>query len=487
MNNISQFVTSEGAVISSNVVSQNASCYASNVYTSDCFNYRSTLDYNFNTLNRFAIDSCWETGNIIRIDGTSIIKETFEKQALYTETLPSPQSLSIQQKRINIPQDPSLWENEIGCWIVDNINERVYFLDPTLTSIRDGATEANPVRVVATMDGGCFVFCDGSQMVMRFDPLLNLLGTTPYASLFAFPSATSLDNIVADVNGNLWYLIRNIVTKAIFVNGLYTTKITIDPISDMGIVNLDAQARDIDIDKVNNPNRLFVIGIMGCRSGQGAWLAEYNDSGVLLQGTTDLDMNYPTMIKVQQNVSNQCLYVVTETDRAYIPYCSSSSSSSESSSSSPGYGDAIWTTTVALGASHIPKPPAFWIELTPYNSITNGNRGIELDGDGVYRYHVFHNGSYDVSIQGHATGGTDAGISILIAVYNALGNIIYQEGDGVNGGGLYPINTDLSFSNTYPLVSGDKIAFRITYSGSDGGDQDFVYISNGASITITPP
>jgi hypothetical protein len=327
--NITNYIPNKGCIVASPTGSQRTTSLPNST-----FNFKSNIDTELLSASKFSIDSCWETGNIIKIEDDLIKKIEYNGNILYSTTLSTPECLSISQKQFPLPSNANSFSDENGCWVVDSALKKLIFFDSQLNEIGSITNLSNPVRVISSdYDGGCFVFDDGLSIVFKVNANLDVLGYHDYTALFSVTSAKHIKSMFCDEVGNLWLLIDDTITKFTYDGGDFLTKTIIDPISPLGYSSI---VSDMDVDR--GSNQVFVIG--GCY-GQ-SWISKYNTSGDLLLLKKNLSLQYPSRVKVLQSnslssFSDTVVYLVTESNENLVPYfCDLSSSSSSSSSSSEG-------------------------------------------------------------------------------------------------------------------------------------------------------
>ena len=311
---IKQYIPESGILVASNNGSQRV--------TTDTleFTYRSPIDFSVNVASKVTIDSAWETGNILRIVGNVVSKTTFSGTSISSAVFTNPNSLSVSQKRLTIPQNVAEWTDEAGCWVTDSYENKLYLLNANLVIVKTLSGLTHPVQVVSSdFDHGCFVFDDGTSRAIKINSAGIELGFHTYAaladSISAFPSSALLANkILVDGEGSLWYLYNNILTKVVYNNGLFDTLIHVRPLTDLSLSPAQYNAVDFDIARGVLPNKTVVTGgaISNSNSFGKTWMANYNSQGFLTSSQINIQTTGPRLIQVSQMSSTNSVYLVTK-------------------------------------------------------------------------------------------------------------------------------------------------------------------------------
>ena len=289
--------------------------------------------YSSDLNNKFAIDSCWESGNIYyaNYDEGYVKKICFDGTVLASLALTNPLALSIFQysdsMRTVIPDPP---QDDRGCWIIDEYMDgftkvaRLVFTDHNLNIVKTIDPLTNPICVIPAYDGGCYVADQTLQSISRYSSSSVLLGT--YTFLGIYPKELALD--LSNVTGNLWVLCSDDkVYNFSVTNTGFTLRFSISPI----VFGSHVGAIDVDRNSTLSQQYLYVTG----GSRDSGWIKKYDKDGGLITSQTGLAMPFPYVLKAVQGYGSDRVYVLADfTKWDNYGYDSSSSSSTEIRSSS---------------------------------------------------------------------------------------------------------------------------------------------------------
>ena len=127
---------------------------------------------------RQAVDSCWTSGNIFRVDNDLVVKTNFRNDVLSSLSVVNPYSLSVIQ--LSVPmEDGSPTDSEcLGCWIVAGTS--VLRTDSNLNIEVEITNLSSPTLVcVNHATQGCFVVDEGVG-IYEFSSNGDLVGTGPF-------------------------------------------------------------------------------------------------------------------------------------------------------------------------------------------------------------------------------------------------------------------------------------------------------------------
>ena len=308
-------------------------------YSATGYQYLTTNDGSFNFLspffgkeltNKFWVDNCWETGNIWQIENSdgwkTLIKRTFSGDIIASVDFEGASVVSVVQPSVVMPSAlENFSSDDLGAWVVDNIMNSVTRLNNNMEVVSILQNFVYPSLVVADVDGGCFVFDDGTKRIYKVTNETIITGYTTYLDVSSFlTTIDDISNVKVDIYGKLWIALKQEIVCLSVENGGFTYEFAIVPSGNPQDQSL--MITDIDIDRGLIPNILYVIG--GC-PGE-SYLNKYNDSGQLLEATT-LNVKFPVAVKVSQFPGSDIMYILEERNNTYFPIeCESSSSSTSS-------------------------------------------------------------------------------------------------------------------------------------------------------------
>tara|TARA_R110000824_G_C15232856_1_gene678966 strand:- start:15902 stop:17737 length:1836 start_codon:yes stop_codon:yes gene_type:complete len=306
-------------------------------YSSSSFIATSSLRSATNSL-KFQADNCWETGNIWQIDGDQVVKRSFTGEELNSITLTSPKSLSVVQSSVVIPNTPENFSSDdLGAWIIDNTDNKLYRYDQDLTLSSTVSGLTTPVIVVSDIDGGCFYADDGTLKIYKVSNAGVVEGNIDYSTISAsLTSSSDITNMKVDSYGLLWIGTSSIIFGFTVTSGVFSSSFELHPLEDFS--SYARYINDFDIDRGSTPNYIYAVG--GCPDD--TWIAKYDAYEGNFIAYNSLPLYFPMLIAVSQMPGSDEMYIVDETNEAFVPVdcvssSSDSSSSSMSSSSSLGY------------------------------------------------------------------------------------------------------------------------------------------------------
>jgi len=271
-----------------------------------------------------SIDSCWNTGNVFRLDQVNnlIIKTNFQGEFLSSFSITDPYSLSVIQYSVPMEEGNPMGNECLGCWVTGNTS--VYKLDKDLNVEVEITSLTSPTFVCTNYDNnGCYVI----------DESFGIYGFNENGDLIAIGNIM-YDNIIemySNSNGELFILTESELYKLINSNGNIFKNIEFNLASYLtsqmaiGCFNLDTSTNYIYTGSGDNSTTRIV---------------KFNSNGNHL-GTLSLDGKFPYVLRVSQHPSSQTFYLIEDSSKMESVQSSSSTSSelysepsSQSSSSS---------------------------------------------------------------------------------------------------------------------------------------------------------
>ena len=317
--------------------------YLSSISNSS-FYYASDIKTDLTIDNKFKMDSCWETGDIYYIQGSSVYKRTFNGTILYSLVLDSPISLATIQPTIPVAnniQTFSLTDN--GCWISDNSSNKLFKTDSVLNVVSTIINFSDPALIVASSDGGCYIFDNGTNRIMKISASASVESFLPYSSI-AISHSNNVRGADTDIENNLWVISNNIIYKITYSDGGLISNQQINPLSDL--LFSSGYVSDVSVEKSTSRDAVYIVGCAPYTS----WIAKYNLATTLVASNKLLSATYPRLAKTSQYGPSDVVYVVSEEEEVYVPNaCEGFSSSSSSSSSSFGYGSSSSSSSSSSG------------------------------------------------------------------------------------------------------------------------------------------
>jgi len=275
-----------------------------------------------------AVDSCWSSGNIFRVDTNNglVIKSDYEGNELNSLSLSYPYSISVIQYQVPM-EDENPTNNEcLGCWVVDGTS--VYKTDKDLNIDIEIINLSSPTIACTNHDsGGCYVV----------DEILGLLSFNSDGDMIATGSFTDSNVLGALSNskGDLFILTENKLFKFADINGNLVK--TIDYNITSYFSGKSVSCFDID----TSTDYLYVGG--GTQSSLR--IVKFDSSGTYL-GVLSTSDSFPYILRASQHPSSDTFYVISDENKYFFVESSSSTSSemfsdpsSTSSPSSAGFSE----------------------------------------------------------------------------------------------------------------------------------------------------
>ena len=305
--------------------SQGATAFGTDSYQQIYSQYKSSFTFISGTLSYGesitlpvpqAVDSCWTTGNIFRLDNDSgIVKKTsFSNELQNSLELNSPFSLSVIQHSAPMEDPPDRTDECVGCWIVDGTS--VINTDSNLNVMFEITNITSPTLICTNHnDNGCYVL-DLGVGIYAFSSSGDLVGSSSYTN-------NSVIGFLSNSIGELFVLTETELLKFVNTNGSIDLSITYDlsPISSTMVVGC------FDID--TNTDYLYVAA----GNNTNIETVKFNSSGGLIDISSSSG-KFPHILKVSQHPSSSAFFVIADDRQIEIVNSSSSSSGGTSSSSS---------------------------------------------------------------------------------------------------------------------------------------------------------
>jgi len=313
----------------------------------DSFSQIYTSIYTSKNNNKYAIDSCWESGNVYyaNYDTGFITKIEFDGTEVASLAIDNPLSLSVIQyddRMSTVVTYPP--QQDRGCWAIESNTNSMIKTDNELNVLLTYSGLASPYCVVSDVDGGCVVYNSSPKTIYKFNSNAQLVCSKTLASFS--PAATIFQDMVIDVNGNVWVAANDAVYNLSVIDSAFILNFALDPITEIGVpVVGDAEhIGAIDVDRNSESNQyLYVAG----GNDEEAWVVKYDSTGTVIETKRYSNVIYPYVIKCVQGYGSRTLYLLSDPERwdelgygssssssSYIENWSSSSYSSVSSSSS---------------------------------------------------------------------------------------------------------------------------------------------------------
>jgi len=284
-----------------------------------------------------AVDSCWTSGHIFRLDADSgiVLKTNFQNEELSSLLLSYPYSLSVIQSVVPMEDENPTDDECLGCWIVDGTS--LIKTDANLNIEIEIISLSSPSLVcVNHATGGCFVVDEGVG-IYEFNSDGDLVGVGTFTD----------DNIIgllSNSEGDLYILTETELYKFVNSSGNLTQALSHGLPGYYGTIAIGC----FDIDTTTD--YVYVAG------GDNSTLrvTKFNSSGSLL-ATSNSSNKFPYVIRVSQHPSSDTFYVLTDNEKIEFVESSSSSSSEgytdSSSTSSVGYSESSSTSSEGYSES----------------------------------------------------------------------------------------------------------------------------------------
>jgi hypothetical protein len=435
MSTIENYIPEEGIMVYSDPFSQRVTSVSNG-----SFNFRSRRNTDILPENK-CVDSCWETGNLYYLRNGAINKVKYNGDSIASLSLSNVVSLAVSQAYLPMARNPYEFREDNGCWLIRNPDNELIKTDNLLSPSSVLKNLSNPGLVVSSdIDNGCYLFDDGMKWVMKINSEGEVLTYITYAAIAAsLTSSYNVKRAIVDHVGNLWILIDIYLYKITLSNNSLFKTLTLDSLSFVGYSPYSSTVSDFDIDRTASTAAVYVTG--GCRNK--AWIIKYNINGAVINASKNIAIEHPVAIKVTQRYNSQGIYIITESDTAYLPLECETSSSSSSSSSSEGYSSTSSSTTSSssLGEPccgdweiHFPNPaqdyvlPVWTINGLTMKNAPNCRIWAEV-------YYIFTSMSQGIRIYNSAVKSTSNLIADGSWPKNTSGNIPLTQvnASGVSG------------------------------------------------------
>jgi hypothetical protein len=280
----------------------------------------------FSSSNKHKIDMSWSTNNIYQINEDIIYKKNFKGEIINSINAENAVSLSIVQSQIPITTEN--YENEDYIFVLFPDKVQKYSSDLQLTEISLDISNGKILK--STKDGGCYIFDDDLQVLIKASENLNVEDYIPYSSL-SISDSGGINGIDYDKENNLWFSHLYFLKKIKYNNGSISVDKNIHLFSAMSLYR--GSIIDLKIDKSSFGDKIFVCG---CYEG-GSWVVKLNTNGSINTLNKNLTGRCASIIQIPQGGYSNKIFLISEENEKYIPdecVSSSSSSSIDSSSSS---------------------------------------------------------------------------------------------------------------------------------------------------------
>jgi len=301
----------------------------------EAFNFYSALDSGIKPLNKFCLDSCWETGNIFYVSSgdNTLRRINYDGTNEITNVFSGPTAISVIQNHPTLPSDVADFSSEsAGCWLIDYSIGTLFRMNANL--VVNGTIDGfdNPSHIVSSPDGGCYVADDTAEKIYKINSDVEVEGFIDYSSLTPSLSSGTIKRFRTDKNNNLWVLANGVLYILLYDDGGITQGNAVNVYTDVGV--LQTQVVDFDLSRGNDVISAYAYVTGGC-SGN-TFIIKYNEVLNIVVSRTNINHFSPVTVSVPQYANAISAVYVIEDLSATPPDCTdeSSSTSSESSESS---------------------------------------------------------------------------------------------------------------------------------------------------------
>jgi hypothetical protein len=272
-----------------------------------------------------AVDSCWTSGNIFRLDASSglVVKTNFQNEELSSLSLSAPNSLSVIQSVVPMADENPTDEEGDGCWVVSGTS--LFRLDSNLNIEVEIVGLSSPSLVcVNHATQGCFVV-DEDVGIYEFDFNGDLVGTGIFTD-------NHILGVLSNSEGDLYLLTEEELYKFTNIDGNLSQNLTHGLPGYFGALAVGCFDIDTSTDYV----------YVGGGNNTTLRLMRFDSSGSSL-GSSSISGSFPYIIRVSQHPSSNTFFILADDQK--IDFVESSSSESSelysepSSSSSEGFSE----------------------------------------------------------------------------------------------------------------------------------------------------
>ena len=285
------------------------------------FYYTSEVKTDILTNSRWKSGSCWETGDFYYIEGSMVYKRSYDGTLLSSATFSTPVSLVVVQNEYPMPNDNLSFSGvDNGCWIVDLSAKKLIRTDSLLVVTDSIINLFEPSYVVATPDGGCYLFEDSQNWIIKVSSNADVEAYIAYNSI-SISGSSEVRAAESDGSNGLWVVTDNLVNKIAFEDGGLSLEISIDILTEIGLSS--GYIKDISVEQSTVRSAVYVAGCYNT----GSWIAKLALDGSVTSSNVLLSASCPSLVQTSQWGYSDALYIVSEEDEAFIPdECFSSSS-----------------------------------------------------------------------------------------------------------------------------------------------------------------
>lgn len=256
---------------------------------------------------KHAIDSCWTTGNIYRLDGEVILKTDFNNEVLSSLSSSSSNSLSVIQNSVPMEDENPSDDECLGCWIVSGTS--IIKTDNDLSILFEITNLDSPTLICSNhLSGGCYVVNEGMG-IYEFSSDGDLIGVSTFVDL-------EIINILSNSLGKLFVLTETELYKMSNTDGVISTDVDYN-ISTHLSSGMTIGAFDVD----TSSDQIFVAA----GSSTNIQLLKFNSSGSGILDTSTVTGDFPYLLKVSQHPSSNSLFIISDDDKKDSVNSSSSS------------------------------------------------------------------------------------------------------------------------------------------------------------------
>ena len=312
--------------------------------------------------NRFAIDSCWESGNIYYADyDTGIVRKIrFDGTEIATLQLTNPVMVSVIQYDTTMSTEVSYPpQDDQGCWIADKGTGKVIKTDNQLNVLYKASGIVDPVGLTTCIDGGCYVADNDAEELIKLSSTATVEDAKAYGDfdpVIDLSVNPAFQEIVADLGGRLWVCANDRLYNLILSDGSILQRFVIYPLgvddefsssSSENLPEEDMHLSSIDVDKNVDDQFLYVTG----GNGTNAFILKYDFSGNMRDENIYYNISFPYIIKVSQGLNSDAIYILEDSAKWDTYGYGSSSSSSYSSSSSTSSSSSVDSSSSSSSSS----------------------------------------------------------------------------------------------------------------------------------------
>lgn len=272
-------------------------------------NYSSKINTDISIYSKWHMSDCWETGDLYYINGATVYKIKYDGTVLSSLALTNPVSLATIQSNVPMPIDTENFGVDNGCWIVDSSTKKLILTDSDLVLVNEITNFEDPSYVISSPDGGCYVFDDGREWLLKVASDASVDSFILYSDL-PFSVSSDVDGADTDINNGLWFTVNGVLYQiaydngAIELNALIATDIATKTGASVVCVG------DISVEKFSTGSEVYVCGC----SDVGSWVAKFDLNGKISDYGNYGDGDYFSLIQVSQWGGSNSLYIVSESE-----------------------------------------------------------------------------------------------------------------------------------------------------------------------------